>query len=99
MMSDLDLKVHYSSLQEAAQTLRNAAKVLAGELDGLRAEVESVSQTWDGEARQAFVQADTVWRQRTEHIKNVLNDVASRVEKAHASYHATDKKASGYFHA
>ncbi|GAA1929720.1 WXG100 family type VII secretion target [Streptantibioticus ferralitis] len=98
-MSDIDLKVHYSSLQEASATLRNAAKDLADQLDNLRHRVEAVSQTWDGEAQQAFVQADTVWRQRTQHIQTVLGDVADRLDRAHASYHATDKKASSYFHA
>ncbi|MBY8889189.1 MULTISPECIES: WXG100 family type VII secretion target [Streptomycetaceae] len=94
-----DLKVHYSSLTDAATALRTAAKDLGNQLEQLRRRVQRVSETWEGDAQQSFKQADAIWQSRAADIQSVLDDVARRVEDAHGSYQATDRKASQYFHA
>lgn len=92
-----ELKVTYSSLDQAAGDIRAQASELRRQLDDLLGRVKRVAATWEGETYQAFQATATEWSKRAEHIQTVLNDVATRVQDASGSYHATDKKTSSYF--
>ncbi|KRV51052.1 hypothetical protein AQ490_02265 [Wenjunlia vitaminophila] len=92
-----ELKVTYASLDTAAADIRAAASDLRRQLDDLLSKVRRVANTWEGDTFQAFQATQNEWNRRAEHMQQVLNDVATRVQNASGSYAATDRKTSTYF--
>ncbi|MCM2425794.1 WXG100 family type VII secretion target [Streptomyces sp. SID13666] len=92
-----ELKVHYSSLTDAASSIQLAANQLKSDLDGLLAKVKGVAASWEGEAHQAFDATARAWQDQADHIHSTLIQISSKVESASHNYSATDKKTAGYF--
>ncbi|MGK5628058.1 WXG100 family type VII secretion target [Streptomyces sp. URMC 123] len=98
MSNDLvDLKVTYASLDQAANDIQAAAKVVAQNLSDMWKAVEAVSHTWEGEAKLMFNAADQQFHARGKHIQETLDKIASTIRAGGADYQATDKKASQLF--
>jgi WXG100 family type VII secretion target len=92
-----ELVVHYGSLEETAKDIKNAAGVVRREIDAMRKAVSDVAHGWEGEAHQAMLQADAMFRARSEHIQKTLDQVSKLVLEGSEHYYATDRKASKLF--
>ncbi|GHF74728.1 hypothetical protein GCM10010218_64740 [Streptomyces mashuensis] len=97
MGRDVDLKVSYAHVEELAQAIDAAAKVVEDNLKDIWAAVNMVSDSWEGEARQMFNAADAQFHARGNHIKETLTKVASTIRHGSQSYHETDRRASRLF--
>ncbi|MET9572992.1 WXG100 family type VII secretion target [Streptomyces virginiae] len=58
---DDDISVDFATLQKLAGDLEEILKVLNGQLDALYGRAEKVVLTWEGEARQAFIDQLDRW--------------------------------------
>ncbi|CAG7610159.1 MULTISPECIES: WXG100 family type VII secretion target [Streptomycetaceae] len=92
-----ELKVTYSSLDEAAGAIKQQAGQLETDLDNLLTRVRAVAAYWEGDAQTAFHAVANEWANRTHHMHEVLESIASKVQIASGHYNAADKKAASYF--
>lgn len=97
MTDDGTLKVTYSSLDEAAGAIKQQASQLETDLDNLLTRVRAVASYWEGDAQTAFHSVANEWANRTHHMHDVLESIASKVQIASGHYNASDKKAASYF--
>ncbi|MEV7421981.1 MULTISPECIES: WXG100 family type VII secretion target [unclassified Streptomyces] len=97
MSDDGTMIVKYSSLDEAAGSIRTQAGKLQNSLDAIKAKIESISQLWEGEAREAYNAGQKQWNDDAAEIQRNLTDIATAVEQAGTSYRSGDKKAAANF--
>ncbi len=92
-----EIAVRYSSLQEAAASIKQQASRLRGDLEDIRQAVNRVSANWEGEAQTQYNTMQQQWNQKADHVHNILNSIADKVTQASGDYQATDKRAAGNF--
>ncbi|MFV2118040.1 WXG100 family type VII secretion target [Streptomyces sp. Act-28] len=95
--NDGTMIVTYSSLQEAANTIEKQAKRLDLSLEAIQAKIASISDLWEGEAREAYKTAQTDWDRRAREINQSLDQIARAVREAAPAYLQGDKKAASNF--
>lgn len=91
------LKVNYGSLEEAAAAITTEATNLRLDMEKVQAKIRSVSEIWDGDAKEAYSQAQVAWDQKADDLQNRLLSIAGEVRVASGNYSATDLKASRMF--
>ena len=92
-----DIAVQYGSLSSAAESIRNSAKRLRGDMEVLQREVKTVAESWEGEAHQQWNAVHANWDKQADGLHQTLMKIANLVEKASSDYQHTDKKAARYF--
>ncbi|URM89405.1 WXG100 family type VII secretion target [Streptomyces sp. MRC013] len=95
--NDGTMIVTYSSLQEAAGNIEKQAERLNTSLEAIQAKIASISDLWEGEAREAYKTAQTDWDRRAMEIHKALNQIARAVREAAPAYQQGDKKAASNF--
>ncbi|MFI6052391.1 WXG100 family type VII secretion target [Streptomyces violascens] len=91
------LGVHYGSLDQAAETIKNQAGKLRQDLDDINALVKTAAHNWSGQAHQAFATKQRNWDKTAEDIYTSLMQIANAVAEAGPTYRAGDHKAAGHF--
>lgn len=97
MAGDENLRVTYGAVEQTAADIERSAKELQAELDRIWGAVKRVSNSWEGEAHQAFQAAERQWNARASHIQSTLHEVATKIRSGSADYRATDRRAAGLF--
>ncbi|MEU8996979.1 WXG100 family type VII secretion target [Streptomyces sp. NBC_00400] len=97
MAGDENLRVTYGAVEQTAADIERSAKELQAELDRIWGAVKRVSNSWEGEAHQAFQAAERQWNSRASHIQSTLHEVATKIRSGSADYRATDRRAAGFF--
>lgn len=97
MAGDENLRVTYGAVEQTAADIERSAKELQAELDRIWSAVKRVSNSWEGEAHQAFQAAERQWNSRASHIQSTLHEVATKIRSGGADYRATDRRAAGFF--
>ncbi|RDG37697.1 WXG100 family type VII secretion target [Streptomyces corynorhini] len=97
MSDDGTMIVKYSSLDQAANSIRTQAGKLQNSLDAIKAKIESISELWEGEAREAYNAGQQQWNKDASEIQKNLRDIATAVDNAGTSYRSGDKKAAANF--
>lgn len=92
-----EMKVTYAALESAADDIQTQAKALRADLEEIQQAVKSVSEVWEGEAKQTYDQAQHTWDQKADHMQNLLMNIAAEIRVASGDYSATDQKAAGMF--
>ncbi|MGW7573491.1 WXG100 family type VII secretion target [Streptomyces sp. NPDC054765] len=87
----------YGAVEQTAADIERSAKELQAELDKIWGAVKRVSNSWEGEAHQAFQAAERQWNSRANHIQSTLHEVATKIRSGSADYRATDRRAAGFF--
>ncbi|WP_031508378.1 WXG100 family type VII secretion target [Streptomyces megasporus] len=93
----MTIKITYGTVAAAAEDIRSAAKDLKSQLEALNARVNSVVQTWDGEARDAYRSKHQGWDTNVQGLSDTLNAIARALDGATAGYQQTDRKAAQQF--
>ncbi|MFD9629560.1 WXG100 family type VII secretion target [Streptomyces violascens] len=92
------LGVHYGSLEQAAEAIKNQAGKLQQDLDDINNLVKRAAHNWSGQAHEAFATKQRDWDKTAEGIQSSLMQIANAVAEAGPTYRAGDHKAAGYFH-
>ncbi|WP_327370189.1 WXG100 family type VII secretion target [Streptomyces sp. NBC_01217] len=97
MGHDPNTKVRYESVQEMANRIRKVSQNIVNDLTEMDTALKVVTDTWDGEAHGEYVILQRKYKQKADHMKNRLAEVAKIIESGKDSYRATDLKASRAF--
>ncbi|MFI6729681.1 WXG100 family type VII secretion target [Streptomyces sp. R-74717] len=97
MGHDPNTKVKYESVQEIANRIRSVSQKIVNDLAEMDSAIKVVTDTWDGEAHQEYLNLQRKYKERADHMKNRLEQVAKIIESGKDSYRATDLKASRAF--
>ncbi|MFE9883399.1 WXG100 family type VII secretion target [Streptomyces scopuliridis] len=89
--------VTYASLDAAAGDIRKQADKLDRSLDAIQAKIRSVSDLWEGEAREAYNIAQADWDRKAKEIHTALLQISRAVQEAAPAYKAGDKRSAANF--
>ncbi|MCJ1679976.1 WXG100 family type VII secretion target [Streptomyces sp. APSN-46.1] len=97
MTDDGHTRVRYSTVQQMADRIRAISQKIVKDLAEMDAALTVVTDTWDGEAHQAYVGIQKEYKAKAEHMRDKLEEVAKLIEHGNSTYRATDVKASRLF--
>ncbi|MFE3907173.1 WXG100 family type VII secretion target [Streptomyces sp. NPDC059153] len=97
MGQDPNTKVKYESVQEIANRIRTVSQKIVNDLAEMDTALKVVTDTWDGEAHREYVNLQRKYKEKADHMKNRLEQVAKIIESGKDSYRATDLKSSRAF--
>ncbi|MFF2021690.1 WXG100 family type VII secretion target [Streptomyces sp. NPDC058171] len=86
--SDESISVSFAALQELAGELEDILKTLNGQLDGLYDRVVPVVLSWEGEAREVFVDKLDEWDRSAQDLQTAQKWLHEVVSSSHSGYAA-----------
>ncbi|MFJ2111014.1 MULTISPECIES: WXG100 family type VII secretion target [unclassified Streptomyces] len=89
--------VTYAKLEEAAQAINQQAGRLDASLRAIKAKIASVSDLWEGEAREAYNRSQAEWDKDAMAIHTALKQISAAVDDAGRNYRSGDKRAAANF--
>ncbi|MEV6316482.1 WXG100 family type VII secretion target [Streptomyces sp. NPDC051776] len=95
--NDGTMVVTYASLDQAAGDIKAQADALNRSLEAIQAKIRSVADLWEGEARDAYNQAQAKWDQDASAIHTALTQISRAVQDAAPAYKGGDHKAAQNF--
>ncbi|MCX2182107.1 WXG100 family type VII secretion target [Streptomyces sp. SKN60] len=85
------ITVNFATLQHLSGDLEAVLKVLNEKLDGLYGRVAKAVLSWDGEAREAFIDELDKWSHSADDLKAAQAWLHEVVVKGHLNYAAANK--------
>lgn len=89
------MNIQFGVLDQVFSDLQASQTSVRTTLDGLVTQVIGPQGTglsaWDGDAKAAFVNAQTVWTQRCEHMQQVLMAARNHVGNTNELYQSTER--------
>jgi|EndMetStandDraft_3_1072993.scaffolds.fasta_scaffold25053_3 WXG100 family type VII secretion target len=80
-----------------AQQIRGGANGIKSQLEQLESEVGKLRSSWNGEAQNAYDDAQRKWNQSLVALNTLLEQISSKTEEISQGYVSTDKSAAGRF--
>ncbi|THA30504.1 WXG100 family type VII secretion target [Streptomyces sp. A1277] len=97
MGHDPHTKVRYESVQEVANRIRAVSRNICQDLEEMDGALKVVTDTWEGRAHTEYVTLQHKYRDKADHMKSRLEEVARIIETGKDHYRATDLRASRLF--
>ena len=91
--------VNFAQLRMASDHIATAVKTLTNELQELERAANPLVQTWDGDAKQAYEQRQTVWRGAANDLTTMLGQIKRAVDDSAADYACTETRNTNLFRA
>ncbi|BAU84434.1 hypothetical protein SLA_3526 [Streptomyces laurentii] len=85
------ITVDFAALQRLSGDLENILRALNGRLDTLYERVAKVVVTWEGEAREAFIDELDKWSHQADDLKAAQAWLHEVVTKGHLNYAAANR--------
>lgn len=89
--------VRPEQVQALSQSIGQGANGIQQELDELDGKVQQLIGSWDGEAKEAYYQAQRDWNQKLAEIRDILSRISTATSNIATQYDDTDRKAATYF--
>lgn len=89
-----EIKVNFGSLEAGRAGIAKTHGQLVSTLDDLEANLQSMLQTWDGQAREAYYQCKSEWDSAAAAMAQTLNQIGTAVGNANENYGAAEKAAT-----
>ncbi|MGW7406901.1 WXG100 family type VII secretion target [Streptomyces sp. NPDC054833] len=83
--------VNYDTVTQAATDVRNTAKNLSDQLEGLMRRVKAVAETWEGEAKTAYGEIQRDSNAQMDQMCQKLARIAQLLDDSVIGYQDTDK--------
>lgn len=83
--------VNYDTVTQAATDVRNTAKNLSEQLEGLMRRVKAVAETWEGEAKIAYGEIQRDSNTQMDQMCQKLARIAQLLDDSVIGYQDTDK--------
>ncbi len=80
-----------------SQQIRGGANGIKSQLDTLESEVGKLRASWNGEAQNAYDDAQRKWNQSLIALNTLLEQIAAKTEEISQGYVSTDRSAAGRF--
>ncbi|MGW1129488.1 WXG100 family type VII secretion target [Streptomyces sp. NPDC002526] len=97
MGHDPHTKVRYESVQEVANRIRAVSRNICRDLEEMDGALKVVTDTWDGLAHAEYVALQHKYRNKADHMRTRLDEVARLIETGKDHYRATDHRTSRLF--
>jgi early secretory antigenic target protein ESAT-6 len=78
--------VTFAALQDAEKNIRTCAKNVRGRLDDLAGYLTPLTETWQGEAKEAYQARMQEWRAAAQDLATALEKIAGIVRTAESNY-------------
>lgn len=95
-MNDI-LRVEFGALQHGSDSIATALRSLQQQLDQVERDAAPLVATWEGEARQAYQQRQTRWREAADQLSGMLQEIKRALDASAADYLRTEAKNSSLF--
>ena len=95
-MTDI-LRVEFGALQHGSDAITTALRSLQQQLDQVERDAAPLVATWEGDARQAYQQRQTRWREAADHLSVMLRDIKRALDESAADYLRTEARNSSLF--
>ncbi|EIE97452.1 WXG100 family type VII secretion target [Saccharomonospora glauca] len=89
--------VDYATIHTAAEDCQRTGSELEALFEDLKARLAPLTDSWTGEAMEAWMQCQNEWNQSLEEMKQVLAQIATALPQIADGYQATDKSIQGMF--
>lgn len=80
-----------------SQQIRGGANGIKSQLETLESEVGKLRSSWNGEAQNAYDDAQRKWNQSLIALNTLLEQIAAKTEEISQGYVSTDRSAAGRF--
>ena len=91
------LSVNFVRLLETSSHIQKAIVALESQLDQLEQAAAPLVQTWSGEARQAYQERQTTWRQASADLARMLLAIKRALDESMTDYQGTERYNVGLF--
>lgn len=91
------MSVNPAQVTALAGQIRTGANGIKTELDTLESEVGKLRASWDGEAQQAYDQAQREWSKSLTALQELLGQISGKTDEIAAQYLASDAASSSRF--
>lgn len=92
-----DLAVKYGTLDALTTELYDLIKQFGDQVELLKADVDRVAASWEGEAHGAFKTQHEAWDKHANGIRDALGAVTKVIGNAGGDYRGGDLKGASYF--
>ena len=97
MAGDGVLLVNFGALQQASADISKGISTLQTQLDQLERDAAPLVASWDGEAQQAYQARQQTWRQASQELTQILQNIKASVDRSAEDYVTTEKQATQRF--
>jgi early secretory antigenic target protein ESAT-6 len=88
-MSD-NMKIDYAAIHGASDDCKKAGGQLQSLFDDLTSKLRPLTDTWEGEAKDAYHQRQVEWNQKHDAMNQVLAQIAAVLPQIADSYQGTE---------
>jgi WXG100 family type VII secretion target len=86
------MKIDYGTINNAADDCKKAGGQLQSLFDDLTNKLKPLTDTWEGDAQNAWHQRQAEWNQKHDEMNQVLAQIASVLPQIAESYQGTEGK-------
>lgn len=81
-----NMVVTFAALQNAERNIRSCVESVRGRLDGLAADLVPLTESWEGQAQQAYQARMAEWRSAAKDLADALERIGGIVRTAESNY-------------
>ncbi len=96
-MSNGQLSVDFVRLGETSAHIQQAIATLRAQLAQLETDAAPLVQTWSGDAKEAYLQRQTTWRQASTELTATLQSIKHGLDESLADFRHTERSAAARF--
>jgi WXG100 family type VII secretion target len=91
------MSVNSGQVSALAGQIRNGARGIRSQLDTLESEVGKLRASWDGQAQQAYDEAQRKWTQSLTEMNELLERISQKTEEMSTGYVQNDNASAARF--
>lgn len=96
-MSIGSFSVRPEQVTALSESIGHGADGIAQKLSDLEREVGHLREQWNGEAQQAYDQAQQRWNRDLDDVRNILSRIASATAEISGGYTDSDQRSAKFF--
>lgn len=96
-MSDGTMIVNFIAMQQASADIQSALGTLESQLGQLEQDARPLVDSWDGQAKDAYLARQTSWRQAAADLASMLREIKRALDDSAVDYAHTERRNVGLF--
>lgn len=90
----MHIKYDFAQISNTAADIRSSVTRINGQLTDLKDLIKPMTDTWEGEARDAYFAHQAKWDQAAEDLNRILNQIAETVDEGNTQMQAVNTAAA-----
>ncbi|MGE5156274.1 MAG: WXG100 family type VII secretion target [Betaproteobacteria bacterium] len=95
--ADGQLLVNVARLRETSGHIQSAVSAMRTQLADLESDARPLVATWSGAAREAYQERQNIWRQASDDIVSLLNQIRVALDESASDYENTEAANANLF--